>query len=174
MFSTPLPSPRFKILPFPNSNAQTPLRLLPPDPLPRHPMAPAAAVTGAGDPDHRIAREVARVLDECRASHAVHPRKLRELAALRSSSGGGGGGGRLFLEAFCDALTPLFALARRSAGSDRVARFVAAFASASASSSADGGGNGFLEEFLRFLVTASKAAHRPARFRACQIISEVS
>ncbi|XP_021306121.1 condensin complex subunit 3 isoform X2 [Sorghum bicolor] len=136
-------------------------------------MAPAAAVTGAGDPDHRIAREVARVLDECRASHAVHPRKLRELAALRSSSGGGGGGGRLFLEAFCDALTPLFALARRSAGSDRVARFVAAFASASASSSADGGGNGFLEEFLRFLVTASKAAHRPARFRACQIISEI-
>ncbi|XP_066370272.1 uncharacterized protein [Miscanthus floridulus] len=133
-------------------------------------MAPAAAVTGAGDSD-RLAREVARVLDECRASHAVHPRKLRELAALRSSSGGGGG--RPFLAAFCVAVTPLFALARRSAGSDRVARFLAAFASASSSSSADGGGNGFLEEFLRFLVTASKAAHRPARFRACQIISEI-
>ncbi|AQL02929.1 ARM repeat superfamily protein [Zea mays] len=131
-------------------------------------MAPAAAVIGAGDSD-RLAREVARVLDECRASHAVQPRKLRELAALRSSSGGGG---RLFIAAFHVAVTPLFALARRSAESDRVARFISAFASASASS-ADDGGNGFLEEFLRFLVTASKAAHRPARFRACQIISEI-
>ncbi|PUZ61624.1 hypothetical protein GQ55_4G291100 [Panicum hallii var. hallii] len=135
-------------------------------------MAPAAAVAsagaGAGD-SARLAREVARVLDDCRASLAVHQRKLRELAAIRAASGGGGG---RFLRAFCVAVTPLFDLARRSAGSDRAARFVAAFASASASS-ADGGGDGFLEGFIRFLITASEAAHRPARLRACQIISEI-
>ncbi|KAL6631337.1 hypothetical protein ACP70R_028187 [Stipagrostis hirtigluma subsp. patula] len=139
-------------------------------------MAPAAAVPGAGagaGDSARLTREVARVLDECRASLAVHPRKLRELAALRSSSSNPGGGDR-FLPAFCVAVTPLFNLARRSAGSDRAARFVAAFASSSASSSADGGGvDGFLEGYLRFLLTASAAAHRPARFRACQIISEI-
>ncbi|XP_062233154.1 uncharacterized protein LOC133930508 isoform X2 [Phragmites australis] len=133
-------------------------------------MAPAAAVSGADDPGRRLAREVARVLDECRASLAVHPRKLRELAALHSSSSSGKGNGR-FLPAFCIAVTPLFDLARRSAGSDRAALFTAAFASSSAS--ADGGGDGFLEGFLRFLITASTAAHRPARFRACQIISEI-
>jgi condensin complex subunit 3 len=132
-------------------------------------MAPAAAVAGAGE-SARLAREVARVLDDCRASLAVHQRKLRELAAIRAGPGGSGG---RFLPAFCVAVTPLFDLARRSAGSDRAARFISAFASASASS-ADGGGDGFLEGFIRFLITASKAAHRPARLRACQIISEVS
>ncbi|RLN12501.1 hypothetical protein C2845_PM09G07030 [Panicum miliaceum] len=133
-------------------------------------MAPAAAVAGAGAGESaRLAREVARVLDDCCASLAVHQRKLRELAAIRAAPGGGGG---RFLRAFCVAVTPLFDLARRSAGSDRAARFVAAFASASASS-ADGGGDGFLEGFIRFLITASEAAHRPARLRACQIISEI-
>ncbi|XP_039845098.1 condensin complex subunit 3-like isoform X2 [Panicum virgatum] len=131
-------------------------------------MAPAAAVAGAGE-SARLAREVARVLDDCRASLAVHQRKLRELAAIRAGPGGSGG---RFLPAFCVAVTPLFDLARRSAGSDRAARFISAFASASASS-ADGGGDGFLEGFIRFLITASKAAHRPARLRACQIISEI-
>jgi condensin complex subunit 3 len=132
-------------------------------------MAPAASVSGAGpDESNRLARDVARVLDECRVSLAVHPRKLRELAALRSSTSSGG----RFPPAFCIATTPLFDIARRSASTDRAARFVAAFASASAS--AGGGGDGFLEGFLRFLVAASAAAHRPARFRACQIISEVS
>ncbi|KAF8650576.1 hypothetical protein HU200_063953 [Digitaria exilis] len=131
-------------------------------------MAPAAAVAGAGD-TARLTREVARVMDECRASVAVHQRKLRELAALRASSSGGGG---RFLTAFCAAVTPLFDFARRTAGSERAARFVAGFASASASP-ADGGGDGFLEGFLRFLITASEAAHRPARLRACQIIFEI-
>ncbi|CAM0913331.1 unnamed protein product [Alopecurus aequalis] len=127
--------------------------------------APAAAVAGA-DETRRIAVEVARVLDECRASLAVHPRKLRELAALRSSASASGG---RFLPAFCTALTPLFEILRRSPASDRVARFAAAFASASASAA----GDGFLEGFLRFLLAASAAAHRPARFRSCQIISEI-
>jgi condensin complex subunit 3 len=132
--------------------------------------APAAAAAGAGaDETRRLAGEVARVLDECRASLAVHPRKLRELAALRSASASSGG---RFLPAFCTALTPLFQILRRSPASDRVARFAAAFASASASASGEGG-DGFLEGFLRFLLAASAAAHRPARFRSCQIISEV-
>ncbi|KAL6839607.1 hypothetical protein ACP4OV_030546 [Aristida adscensionis] len=140
-------------------------------------MAPAAAVSAPGDPT-RLAREVARVLDDCRASQAVHPRKLRELAAIRSSTATSSPspGGGPFLPAFCVAVTPLFELARSSAAADRVARFVAAFASASVSASAGGGGGGdagFLEGFLRFLLTASAAAHRPARIRACGIISDI-
>uniref|UniRef100_A0A0E0LA37 Nuclear condensin complex subunit 3 C-terminal domain-containing protein n=1 Tax=Oryza punctata TaxID=4537 RepID=A0A0E0LA37_ORYPU len=132
-------------------------------------MAPAAAaVSGAGE-TRRLAGEVARVLDECRASLAVHPRKLRELAALRSSPPAG-----RFLPAFCSALNPLFDLAKRSAGAERVARFAASFASASAAAGGGGGGgDGFLEGFLRFLLAGSAAAHRPARLRSCQIISEI-
>uniref|UniRef100_A0A0D9WP01 Nuclear condensin complex subunit 3 C-terminal domain-containing protein n=1 Tax=Leersia perrieri TaxID=77586 RepID=A0A0D9WP01_9ORYZ len=131
-------------------------------------MSPAAA--GAGE-KRRLEIEVAHVLNDCRASLAVHPRKLRELAALRSNPSAGG----RFLPAFCTALTPLFDLAKRCPAADRVARFVAAFASASASASAagDGGGDGFLEGFLRFLLAASAAAHRPARLRSCQIIAEI-
>jgi condensin complex subunit 3 len=64
-------------------------------------MAPAATVTGAEDSDRLT-------------SHTVHPQKLRELAALRSSSGGSNGGGRPFFVAFCIAVMPLFAVARRS------------------------------------------------------------
>jgi condensin complex subunit 3 len=138
-------------------------------------MAPAAAVSaaapaGAGE-TRRLAGEVARVLDECRASLAVHPRKLRELAALRSSSPAAAG---RFLPAFCAALTPLFDLAKRSAGAERVARFAAAFASASSAEAGCGGGDGFLEGFLRFLLAGSAATHRPARLRSCQIIFEVN
>uniref|UniRef100_A0A0E0PVZ1 Nuclear condensin complex subunit 3 C-terminal domain-containing protein n=1 Tax=Oryza rufipogon TaxID=4529 RepID=A0A0E0PVZ1_ORYRU len=137
-------------------------------------MAPAAAVSaaapaGAGE-TRRLAGEVARVLDECRASLAVHPRKLRELAALRSSSPAAAG---RFLPAFCAALTPLFDLAKRSAGAERVARFAAAFASASSAAAGCGGGDGFLEGFLRFLLAGSAATHRPARLRSCQIIFEI-
>ncbi|KAG8076259.1 hypothetical protein GUJ93_ZPchr0006g41083 [Zizania palustris] len=135
-------------------------------------MAPAAAVPGAGGAagdgeTRRLAREVARVLDDCRASLAVHPRKIRELGAIRSSSSAGG----RFLPAFCTALTPLFEPLRRSAAADRVARFTAAFASASAAGGGDG--DGFFEGFLRFLLVASASAHRPARLRSCQIISEI-
>lgn len=151
----------------PNFVSLSAIQISPPKPHPTssppRSMANAAAAAGAGaDETSRVAGEVARVLDECRASLAVHPRKLRELAALRSSSGG------RFLPAFCAALTPLFDLLRRSSASDRASRFAAAFASAA------GGGDGFLEGFLRFLLAASAAAHRPARFRACQIISEAS
>ena len=48
---------------------------------------------------------------------------MRELATLCSSSGGGDGSGRPFFVAFCVAVMPLFAMARRSVGSDHVAHF---------------------------------------------------
>ena len=118
----------------------------------------------ADDETRRLAFSVARVLDDCRTSLAVHPRKLRELAALRASAAPAA----RFLPAFCTALTPIFQILRPSQASDRVARFVVAFASASASAT-----DRFLEGFLRFLIVASAAAHRPARLRSCQFISEV-
>ncbi|EHA8590767.1 hypothetical protein COCNU_scaffold023732G000010 [Cocos nucifera] len=118
--------------------------------------------------EKRLAREIAGVLDECRLSHAVHTRKLRELSALRSSAPPG-----LFFPSFARALTPLFDFPRRSLAAERTVRFVSAFvalADANANAAASGV---FLEEFLRFLLVASGAAHRTARFRSCQIISEI-
>nr|XP_019708609.1 condensin complex subunit 3 [Elaeis guineensis] len=117
--------------------------------------------------EKRLAREIARVLDECRLSHAVHTRKLRELSALRSSAPPG-----LFFPSFARALTPLFDFARRSLAAERTVRFVSAFAALPDAKDAATSG-AFLEEFLRFLLVASGAANRTARFRSCQIISEI-
>ncbi|XP_073105920.1 uncharacterized protein [Elaeis guineensis] len=112
-------------------------------------------------------REIARVLDECRLSHVVHTRKLRELSALRSSAPPD-----LFFPSFARALTPVFDYARRSLTAERTVRFVSAFAALPDAKDAAASG-AFLEEFLLFLLVASGAANRTARFRSCQIISEV-
>lgn len=123
-------------------------------------------MTMADDDEKRIAGEIAKVLDECRLSHAVHSRKIKELSALRSSAGGP------FFRAFSRALTPLFDFPRRTVSSDRAVRFVSSF-SAHRDGKDTATSDAFLEEFLRFLLLAAAAAHRAARFRACQIISEV-
>lgn len=118
------------------------------------------------DDEKRIAGEIARVLDECRQSQAIHSRKIKELYALRSSSGGP------FFRAFSRALTPLFDFPRRTVSSERTVRFVSSFAAHRDGKDA-ATSDAFLEEFLRFLLLATAAGHRAARFRACQIISEV-
>ncbi|CAL9136566.1 unnamed protein product [Musa textilis] len=122
--------------------------------------------------DRRLAGEIARVLDECRLSHAVHPRKLKELSALRSASAADAHPGLCFFAAFSRAVTPLFDFPRRTVSSERAVRFVSAFAARRDEKDAVVC-DAFLEEFLRFLLVAAAAAHRPARFRACQIISEI-
>ncbi|XP_073109481.1 uncharacterized protein [Elaeis guineensis] len=101
-------------------------------------------------------REIARVLDECRLSHAVHTRKLRELSALRSSAPPG-----LFFPSFARALTPLFDCARRSLAAERTVRFFSAFAALPDAKDVAASG-AFLEEFLLFLLVASGAANRTA------------
>ena len=114
------------------------------------------------------------MLDECRASLAMHPRKLRELAALRSSSSSSLGG--RFLPALCTTLTLLFEILRRSLTSDCGARFAAACTSTSA---VGDGGNGFLEGFLRFLLAAAHSIFfvspppRPTR-NPCQRYRDLS
>ncbi|RWW53672.1 hypothetical protein BHE74_00039816 [Ensete ventricosum] len=122
--------------------------------------------------ERRLAGEIARVLDECRLSHAVHPRKLKELCALRSTSAADAHPGVCFFAAFSRAVTPLFDFPRRTVSSERAVRFVSAFAARRDEKDA-AVCDAFLEEFLRFLLVAAAAAHRPARFRACQIISEI-
>lgn len=122
--------------------------------------------------ERRLAGEIGRVLDECRLSHAVHPRKLKELSALRSASAADAHPGLCFFAAFTRAVTPLFDFPRRTVSSERAVRFVSAFAARRDEKDAVVC-DAFLEEFLRFLLVAAAAAHRPARFRACQIISEV-
>ncbi|KAL8038290.1 hypothetical protein ABFX02_11G096700 [Erythranthe guttata] len=113
-----------------------------------------------------LSRKIAKVFDDVRTSNAIHIRKLKELAALRSSSPPAE-----FCAAFCGALTPLFNFQRRTASAERIINFASVFAC-----SRGGGGNsgdGFLEKFLNFLLVAAAAANRTPRFRACQIVSEI-
>ncbi|CAK9168301.1 unnamed protein product [Ilex paraguariensis] len=114
----------------------------------------------------RLMQKIARVLDETRVSFATHNRKLKDLSALRASSP------LKFFASFFKTLTPLFNFQRRNASAERIVRFVAIFTCARDSNNASVC-DAFLEEFLRFLLVAAMAANKTARFRACQIISEI-
>lgn len=113
-----------------------------------------------------LMQKIARVLDEARTSYATHTRKLKELLSLRSCSPLG------FFSAFSKTLLPLFSFQRRTASAERIVRFVSIFASIRDAKNASDC-DAFLEEFLRFLLLGSAAADRTARFRSCQIISEI-
>lgn len=111
--------------------------------------------------------KIASVLDEAKASNATHIRKLKDLSNLRSSSP------LKFFAAFSKTLTPLFNLQRRIGSAERIVRFVSIFATTRDAINSGADSDSFLQEFLRFLILASNAANKTARFRACQIISEV-
>ncbi|KAJ4974961.1 hypothetical protein NE237_008135 [Protea cynaroides] len=113
-----------------------------------------------------LMQKIARVLDECRSSYAIHTRKLKELLALRSSSP------LCFFSVFSKILTPLFDFQRRTVSAERIVRFVAVF-SAHRDEKHASQCDAFLEEFLRFLLIAAAACNKTARFRSCQIISEI-
>uniref|UniRef100_A0A7N0TSV2 Nuclear condensin complex subunit 3 C-terminal domain-containing protein n=1 Tax=Kalanchoe fedtschenkoi TaxID=63787 RepID=A0A7N0TSV2_KALFE len=115
--------------------------------------------------DDSLIRKIGKILDEARSSNAVHVRKLKDLAKLRSSS-------HLFFSAFSKALIPVFVFPKRTASVDRIVRLVAVFA-ATRDLNAPSLSNEFLEEFVRFLLVASSAASKTARLRSCQIISEI-
>jgi len=110
----------------------------------------------------RLMLKIAAILDEARTSYATHNRKLKELSLLRSKSSSSS----LFFSTFSRTLTPIFDFQRRLASVERVVSFVSALA-ASASDE-------FLDHFLKFLLAAATASNKTARFRACQIISEVT
>ncbi|KAK7379230.1 hypothetical protein VNO80_04685 [Phaseolus coccineus] len=109
----------------------------------------------------RLMLKIAAILDEARTSYATHNRKLKELSLLRSKSSSSS----IFFSAFSRTLTPLFDFQRRLASVERVVSFVSALA-ASASDE-------FLDHFLKFLLAAATASNKTARFRACQIVSEI-
>ncbi|KAL5810121.1 hypothetical protein ACOSQ4_026689 [Xanthoceras sorbifolium] len=111
--------------------------------------------------EKQLMERIARILDETRTSNATHNRKLKELWAVRSKSPSTA----QFLSAFSKTLVPLFGVQRRTPPAERVVRFVSAFACIN--------DHEFLEGFLRFLLIGSVAANRTARFRACQIVSEI-
>ena len=115
----------------------------------------------------RLAQRIAAILDEARASYATHNRKLKELSLLRSKSPSLS----LFFSAFSKTLTPLFDFQRRLASAERAVAFVSAFAAARDPASDS---DEFLDLFLRFLIAAAASANKTARFRACQIVSEVT
>lgn len=111
----------------------------------------------------RLMLKIAAILDEARTSYATHNRKLKELSLLRSKSSSHSH----FFSGFSKTITPLFDFQRRLASADRIVSFVSAFA-ATAAASGD-----FLDHFLKFLLAAAAASNKTARFRACQIVSEV-
>lgn len=115
------------------------------------------------DEQKQLSHRIAKIFDESRSSYATHNRKLKELSNLRSSSP------QHFFFSLCRALSPIFTFQRRTASAERVIRFVSIFASAKSSA----GDDVFLEDFLRFLLSGTTAAAKTARFRSCQIISEV-
>ncbi|CAA0814563.1 ARM repeat superfamily protein [Striga hermonthica] len=120
------------------------------------------------EPEERrkLLLKITRIFDDVRTSHATHNRKLKELATLRSSSPP-----PEFCAAFCKALTPLFNFQRRTSAAERVIKFASVFA---CSRGVDGSSSDeFLENFLKFLLVAAGAADKTARFRACQIVSEI-
>ncbi|PSS26776.1 Condensin complex subunit 3 like [Actinidia chinensis var. chinensis] len=124
------------------------------------------AIDTENEKEKRLMQKIARVLDEARASNATHIRKLKDLSALRSSSP------IRFFPAFSKTLTPLFNFSRRTASTERTVRFAAVFAATPDAKNASVSDT-FLEAFLRFLLVAASAANKTARFRACQIISEI-
>ncbi|CAA7055710.1 unnamed protein product [Microthlaspi erraticum] len=134
--------------------------------------------TASASADRHLLQKIAKIFNETRTSYATHNRKLKELATIRSklssSDADDSSSIRQFSSAFFKTLTPLFVAAqRRTAAAERVVRFVAEFACLRGNSDGDSDCDEFLGEFLKFLVAGSVAANRNARFRACQIISEI-
>ncbi|KAF5769329.1 putative armadillo-like helical, nuclear condensin complex subunit 3 domain-containing protein [Helianthus annuus] len=117
--------------------------------------------------ENLLIQKIARVFDEAKSSRASHIRKLKDLSALRSSIQTA-----QFFSAFSKTLTPIFTTQRRFASVERIVQFVAVFACLRDPNHSEDC-DAFFEQFLRFLVAGTGAANRTARFRACQIISEI-
>ncbi|KAK9741242.1 hypothetical protein RND81_03G091600 [Saponaria officinalis] len=115
----------------------------------------------------QLTLKIATIFEESRASYASHNRKLKELSKLRSTSPNN------FFSCFCKALSPLFLFQRRTPSAERVVRFVSTFACFTDSNSSVVVDHSFLEDFLLFLLSAVTSANKTARFRSCQIISDV-
>lgn len=118
-------------------------------------------MAGTKGEEKQLSQSIAKILDEIRASYATHNRKLKELRAVRSRYSST----TQFSSAIFKTLTPLFTVQRRTASAERVVRFVSAFSVTN--------NDEFLEDFLKFLLAGALAANKTARFRACQIVSEV-
>ncbi|KAJ1398163.1 Nuclear condensin complex subunit 3, C-terminal domain [Sesbania bispinosa] len=118
--------------------------------------------------EKRLTQKIAAILDEARTSYATHNRKLKELFLLRSKSSSPS----QFFSAFSKALIPLFDFQRRLASAERVVSFVSTFAAARHPNDASTSDE-FLDHFLNSLLVVAAAANKTARFRACQIVSEI-
>ncbi|XP_021670919.2 uncharacterized protein LOC110657836 isoform X2 [Hevea brasiliensis] len=118
--------------------------------------------------DKQLLRKIAKILDEVKASNATHIRKLKEISTLRSKSPSS----LQFAALFFKTLIPLFQIQRRTTSTERVVRFVSVFTSARDSNNSSARDE-FLGEFLKFLLVAAMSANKTARFRACQIISDI-
>ncbi|KAL8127550.1 hypothetical protein AgCh_014454 [Apium graveolens] len=114
----------------------------------------------SSEEENRIIENIGRILEEAKASNATHIRKLKDLSSIKSSSP------LNFFSAFSKTLAPLFNYQRRVASAERIVRFVSAFATTPDCDE-------FLQDFVRLLIVATAAANKTARFRACQIISEL-
>ncbi|KAB5560881.1 hypothetical protein DKX38_005838 [Salix brachista] len=136
------------------------------------------------DATEKLIQKISKILEETKTSNATHIRKLKDLSLLlfskkSSNQSPQNSDSFQFASAFCKSLTPLFLFQRRPASAERVVKFVSVFAASTTArdgnenEGAGVAGDGFMEDFLRFLMSASLAANKSVRFRACQIISEI-
>ncbi|KAK9062182.1 hypothetical protein SSX86_019368 [Deinandra increscens subsp. villosa] len=114
-----------------------------------------------------LMQKIAKVFDDAKGSRASHIRKLKDLSALRSSIPIA-----QFFDAFSKTLIPVFTTQRRIASVERIVQFVSIFACLRDPNNSEDC-DAFFEQFFRFLIAGTVAANRTARFRACQIISEI-
>ncbi|XP_023735555.1 uncharacterized protein LOC111883455 [Lactuca sativa] len=117
--------------------------------------------------EKHLMQKIAKVFNDARASRASHIRKLKDLSALRSSVPLA-----QFFDAFSKNLTLIFTTQRRIASVERIVQFVAIFACLRDPNHSEDCDE-FFERFLRLLMAGTAATSRTARFRACQIISEI-
>eukprot|EP01018_Ginkgo_biloba_P038171 Gb_36529 [translate_table: standard] len=109
---------------------------------------------------------IARILNECQHSYALHPRRIKELVVVRRDHK------EEFMKEWWQTLRPLFLVMKREPAVERIVKFVAAFSAYRDESHGDEC-DAFLEEFFGILLFSSDASHKAVRFRACQILSEV-
>jgi condensin complex subunit 3 len=110
---------------------------------------------------------VPRLLNECQKSQACHLRAVKQLVECRKNDE------REFLEVWKRSLQPLFLVAKREPTVERIVSFAASFMAHWDEEHARECER-FFESFLSTLLNWTEAGHKTVRFRACQMVSEVS
>lgn len=121
----------------------------------------------ASQPSERPEVLIPRTLNECQLTQTAHLRTIRELVKCRSENL------ETFFSTLCNSLRPIFLIQEKEPSVERVVKYVSAFAAYRDEEHAEDC-NSFVEDFLKHLLTFVDAANKTVRYRACQMIAEVT